>query len=244
MSQPLSHGWPTWHRTGRLGIPGLVSSDGGLLHRDPQVISVMDTPESYLHDRSVVVTTHDIFLHHPSQEFKLLCYFHIKFCILINKPQMSFCYITWDVIATGRTRYVKKFTETPSIVSFSYKQVLPVAVNGIEDWPPAPCPPGGMAVGIYFWKFSKMGYRIEIEVLKDRRRRSEGVNVSQSKILYEENSAYTSKSTRHSSLLIRPRPHSYVLAQLYRGEIRVWGGAVCCLPLAAATSNPNGLSAH
>jgi hypothetical protein len=79
---------------GPLGHSRLVSSDGGLLHRDPQVISVMDTPESYLHDRSVVVTTHDTFLHHPSQEFKLLCYFHIKFCILINKPQMSFCYIT------------------------------------------------------------------------------------------------------------------------------------------------------
>jgi hypothetical protein len=33
-----------------------------------------------------------------------------------------------------------------------------------------------------------------------------------------------------------------LLAQLYRRGIRVWGGAGCCLPLAAATSNPNGLS--
>jgi hypothetical protein len=54
-----------------------------------------------------------------------------------------------------------------------------------------------------------MGYRIKIEVLKDRRRRTEGVNVSQSKILYEENSVYTLKSTRHPSLLIWSRPHSY-----------------------------------
>jgi hypothetical protein len=36
----------------------------------------------------------------------------------------------------------------------------------------------------------------------------------------------------------------FVLAQLYRRGIRVWGGAGCCLSLAAATSNPNELSAH
>jgi uncharacterized protein (UPF0335 family) len=53
--------------------------------------------------------------------------------------------------------------------------------------------------------------KIILVVLKDRRRRpeEEGVNESQSKILYEENLTYIPSWTRRPSLLTRSRPPSY-----------------------------------
>jgi hypothetical protein len=57
-------------------------------------------------------------------------------------------------------------------------------------------------------------------MLNDRRRRSEGVNESQSKNLYEENLIYVPKFNQHASLLAQPRPYSYRKAIVPRNRLR------------------------